>query len=69
MLVLLVLAFLSVFLNFLLARTNIFQYHLNDKVPKVVLPSPISLLEPSVAGVKHLQTENRTRDTPVVAAT
>ncbi|KAG8090449.1 hypothetical protein GUJ93_ZPchr0011g28675 [Zizania palustris] len=47
----------------------IFQHPLNDKVPKVVLPSPVSLLEPPVAGVKHLRMENRTGDTSAVAAT
>ncbi|KAL5204490.1 hypothetical protein ABZP36_009361 [Zizania latifolia] len=47
----------------------IFQHPLNDKVPKVVLPSPVSLLEPPVAAVKRLRMENRTGDTSAVAGT
>ncbi|KAG8090294.1 hypothetical protein GUJ93_ZPchr0011g28252 [Zizania palustris] len=47
----------------------IFQHPLNDKVPKAVLPSPVSLLEPPVAAVKRLRMENRTGDTSAVAGT
>ncbi|XP_040384585.1 uncharacterized protein LOC102715982 isoform X2 [Oryza brachyantha] len=47
----------------------IFQHPLNDKIPKAVLPSPVTLLEPPVAGVKRLRMENRTGETSAVAGT
>ncbi|KAF0896219.1 hypothetical protein E2562_019701 [Oryza meyeriana var. granulata] len=47
----------------------IFQHPLNEKIPKAVPPSPVTLLEPPVAGVKRLRMENRTGDTSAVAGT
>jgi hypothetical protein len=42
---------------------------LNDKVSKAVSSSAVSLLEPPVAGVKHIHMENRTEVTSSVAGT
>ncbi|CAM0874128.1 unnamed protein product [Alopecurus aequalis] len=47
----------------------IFQHPLNDKVTKAVPSSAVSLLEPPVAGVKHIHMENRTEVTSAVAGT
>lgn len=63
---------LSIFLFYLLLSftfLQIFQHPLNDKIPKMVPPSPVTLLEPPVAGVKRLRMENRTGDTSAVAGT
>ncbi|VAH92102.1 unnamed protein product [Triticum turgidum subsp. durum] len=47
----------------------IFQHPLNDKVAKAVTSSAVGLLEPPVAGVKHIHMENRTEVTSTVAGT
>ncbi|KAL6653731.1 hypothetical protein ACP70R_008655 [Stipagrostis hirtigluma subsp. patula] len=47
----------------------IFQHPLNDKVPKTVPSSAVSLLEPPVASVKRIRTDKRTGDTSAVAGT
>lgn len=47
----------------------IFQYPLNDKVPKTVPSSAVSLLEPPVASVKRIRTDKRTGDASPVAGT
>ncbi|AQK48456.1 AAA-type ATPase family protein, partial [Zea mays] len=50
-------------------HTYIFLYPLNDKVPKTVLSSAVSLLEAPVASVKRIRTDKRTGDTSAVAGT
>ncbi|KAG0530860.1 hypothetical protein BDA96_05G223600 [Sorghum bicolor] len=47
----------------------IFQHPLNEKVPKTVPSSAVSLLEPPVASVKRIRTDKRTGDTSAVAGT
>ncbi|KAJ1276678.1 hypothetical protein BS78_05G233000 [Paspalum vaginatum] len=47
----------------------IFQHPLNDKAPKTVLSSAVSLLEPPVASVKRIRTDKRTGDASAVAGT
>lgn len=48
---------------------QIFQHPLNDKVPKTVPSSAISLLESPVASVKRIRTDKRTGDASAVAGT
>ncbi|KAM3312629.1 hypothetical protein ACQJBY_032468 [Aegilops geniculata] len=52
-----------------LRHVEIFQHPLNDKVAKAVTSSAVGLLEPPVAGVKHIHMENRTEVTSTVAGT
>ncbi|OEL14540.1 ATPase family AAA domain-containing protein 1-A [Dichanthelium oligosanthes] len=47
----------------------IFQHPLNDKVPKTVPSSAVSLLEPSVASAKRIRTDKRAGDTSAVTGT
>ncbi|RCV39427.1 hypothetical protein SETIT_8G223700v2 [Setaria italica] len=47
----------------------IFQHPLNDKVPKTVPSSAVSLLEPPVASAKRIRTDKRAGDTSAVAGT
>lgn len=54
---------------FSFTNSQIFQHPLNDKFPKTVPSSAVSLLEPPVASVKRIRTDKRAGDTSAVAGT